>query len=238
MSKADTNFLARWTRRKQAVEAAEAAGEHLAAASEHKIPPTATAQPAEPPPANSVEGEEPENAEPLPRLEDLTAQSDLSAFLRKGIPETLRKAAMRRMWSLDPAIRDYVGPSEYAWDFNKPESIPGFGPMRQATKEMVASVFGIVRAKAEAAAEGIDEVEGAMPASAAEGEMRAGRSPAAAAAARASVPPSGPGASASPREGADDVAQNANPAGSSGGPQDQGSSNARINRHGGATPKR
>ncbi|TIU06806.1 MAG: DUF3306 domain-containing protein, partial [Mesorhizobium sp.] len=53
--------------------------------------------------------------EPLPRVEDLTAESDLSAFLRKGVPKMLKRAALRRMWSLDPAIRDHIGPSEYAW---------------------------------------------------------------------------------------------------------------------------
>ena len=36
---------------------------------------------------------------------------------------------MRKMWSLDPVIRDYVGPSEYAWDFNQPGSMAGFGAL-------------------------------------------------------------------------------------------------------------
>ena len=65
----------------------------------------------------------------LPSLEDLTADGDLSAFLREGVPAALRNAAMRKMWSLDPAIRDYVGLSEYAWDFNKPGAMTGFGPL-------------------------------------------------------------------------------------------------------------
>lgn len=65
--------------------------------------------------------------EDLPKVEDLTAESDISAFLQKGVPNALRAAALRRAWSLDPAIRDHVGPSEYAWDFNDPSSIPGFG---------------------------------------------------------------------------------------------------------------
>ena len=73
-----------------------------------------------------------EPAEPLPRLEDLTAESDLSAFLRKGVPKALKSAALRKMWSLDPAIRDYIGPSEYAWDFNQPGSMAGFGPLDDA----------------------------------------------------------------------------------------------------------
>jgi hypothetical protein len=29
----------------------------------------------------------------------------------------------------DPAIKNYVGPSENAWDFTNPNTIPGFGPI-------------------------------------------------------------------------------------------------------------
>src|SRR3546814_17956960 len=35
---------------------------------------------------------------PLPSLENLTAESDLTAFLREGVPESLKKAALRKMW--------------------------------------------------------------------------------------------------------------------------------------------
>jgi hypothetical protein len=33
------------------------------------------------------------------------------------------------MWSLDPAIRDHVGLAEYAWNFNQPGAMRGFGPL-------------------------------------------------------------------------------------------------------------
>src|SRR3546814_8421057 len=66
---------------------------------------------------------------PLPSLENLTAESDLTAFLREGVPESLKKAALRKMWLLDPAIRDHVGLADCTWDFNRPGSIPGFGPI-------------------------------------------------------------------------------------------------------------
>ena len=67
--------------------------------------------------------------EPLPSLDDITADGDLSAFLRSGVPTALKNAAMRKMWSLDPAIRDHVGLAEYAWDFNQPGTMAGFGPL-------------------------------------------------------------------------------------------------------------
>jgi hypothetical protein len=59
-------------------------------------------------------------------VESLTADSDFAAFLREEVPAALRNAALRRAWSLDPAIRDFVGPADYAWDFNAPGGVPGF----------------------------------------------------------------------------------------------------------------
>lgn len=142
MSGPNDSFLARWARRKEAVKAAEARPDHdpeksgIAPVSEAGEP----SAPAGSPPDDSIAAEAPE---PLPRIEELRADSDLSGFLRKGVPEALKAAALRRMWSLDPVIRDYVGPSEYAWDYNNPSSIPGFGPAGSVSsvKEMVSKVM-------------------------------------------------------------------------------------------------
>lgn len=123
MSAGEDNIFSRWSRRKQAErhDKAPAPGEEQAApeAVDFDVG-SADRQPPE---------EEHEADEPLPSLDDLTAQSDLSAFLRKGVPDALKSAALRKMWSLDPAIRDYIGPSENAWDFNQPGSMAGFGPL-------------------------------------------------------------------------------------------------------------
>jgi len=62
----------------------------------------------------------------LPKLDDLTATTDITAFLRKGVPESLRNAALRKSWALDPAIRNYVNPAlDYAYDWNTPGGVPG-----------------------------------------------------------------------------------------------------------------
>jgi hypothetical protein len=72
----------------------------------------------------------PEELAALPRLEDITPEMDLSVFMRSGVPVSLRNAALRRMWVLDPAIRDRVGDAlEYAYDWNIPGSVPGSGPL-------------------------------------------------------------------------------------------------------------
>ncbi|HEY5128785.1 MAG TPA: DUF3306 domain-containing protein [Bradyrhizobium sp.] len=62
----------------------------------------------------------------LPKLEDMTASTDITAFLRRGVPEHLRNAALRKSWALDPAIRNYVNPAlEYAYDWNTLGGVPG-----------------------------------------------------------------------------------------------------------------
>jgi hypothetical protein len=45
------------------------------------------------------------------------------------VPDDLARAALRRVWSLDHSIRDFVGLSENSWDFNAPGAMAGFGPI-------------------------------------------------------------------------------------------------------------
>jgi hypothetical protein len=51
----------------------------------------------------------------------------------------LARAALRRVWTADPAIRDHIGLSENSWDFNAPGSVPGFGPL-EMTDELRQAV--------------------------------------------------------------------------------------------------
>jgi hypothetical protein len=127
MSASDENVFARWSRRKQAVRRVEAPTRD----EEGQAPETAADVDAErPDPQLAVEPVAGEPPGALPSIEDLTAESDLSGFLRHGVPGALKNTALRKMWSLDPAIRDYIGPAEYAWDFNRPGSMAGFGPLK------------------------------------------------------------------------------------------------------------
>lgn len=103
------NLLLRWARLKQA---AKAAAEHEAPAD---LEPLATAAPIEP--------------VSLPSLESIGADTDVIAFLRAGVPAELTKLALRRAWTSDPAIRDFIGIAENQWDFNNPNGIPGFGQL-------------------------------------------------------------------------------------------------------------
>ena len=79
----------------------------------------------------------------LPSLDSITANSDIRAFLQRGVPAAMTRAALRRVWSADPAIRDFVGLSENSWDFNAPDSIPGFGSLSSAeVRRLATQLFG------------------------------------------------------------------------------------------------
>lgn len=105
------NPLSRWARLKQAAKAEEKA-ETAPAGSE----------------AAAV-GEELFDPASLPSIESIVGDTDIVAFLRTGVPAELTRAALRKAWTSDPAIRDFIGIAENQWDFNDPNAIPGFGPL-------------------------------------------------------------------------------------------------------------
>ncbi|MEA2871540.1 MAG: hypothetical protein QOH67_1516 [Hyphomicrobiales bacterium] len=128
----DEDFLKRWSRRKRDVAKAEQAP---APASE------ATAKAPESREADKAET--PFDPASLPPIESITALSDVTAFLRDGVPAELTRAALRHVWTADPAIRDFVGLAENAWDFTDPNAMPGFGPL-EATDEVRRMIARVV----------------------------------------------------------------------------------------------
>lgn len=140
----DDNFLNRWSRRKAAAKAeppAEAVREEAKQAGP-QIQPVPPPEPA----ADEVD------LSALPPLDSITSVTDITAFLKRGVPEALRTAALRKAWTSDPAIRDFIGLSENAWDFNDPAGIPGFGPLEMSAdqvRQMAAKLVGEVQEAAE-----------------------------------------------------------------------------------------
>jgi hypothetical protein len=80
----------------------------------------------------------------LPPIEAIDASTDIRVFLQPGVPVELARAALRRAWSADPAIRNFIGLAENAWDFNAPEGVPGFGPTlsSDAARRLLADAVG------------------------------------------------------------------------------------------------
>jgi hypothetical protein len=84
------------------------------------------------------------DAASLPPIESIEAGTDITAFMRSGVPSALRHAALRRAWSADPSIRDFVGLNENFWDAAGPDGISGFGDLDPNLdgKRMVSELFG------------------------------------------------------------------------------------------------
>jgi hypothetical protein len=104
--------------------------------------------------------------EDLPPIDAITADTDIRAFLKSRVPAELTRAALRRAWTNDPAIRDFIGIAENQWDFNDPTAIPGFG-LLQGTDDistLLEQAFGQLSELATAIAESPMAVEPPAPA--------------------------------------------------------------------------
>lgn len=109
-------FLRRWSRlkRESAVEpTARTEGETTDAAPPPRDPNSAPAV----------------DLSSLPTIDSISAESNVSAFLRAGVPGELTRAALRKAWTSDPTIRDFIGIAENQWDFNAEGAIAGFGSL-------------------------------------------------------------------------------------------------------------
>jgi hypothetical protein len=133
----EEDFLKRWTRRKRAVAEAEKPAS-IVVPEEDAV----STVPAEVTPVTGADAPVFDPAS-LPPIESITAVSDVTAFLRAGVPAELTRAALRRVWTADPAIRDFVGLAENAWDFTDPNAMPGFGPLESTdeVRRMIAQVI-------------------------------------------------------------------------------------------------
>jgi Protein of unknown function (DUF3306) len=122
-------FLQRWSRRKRA------SASHARMAEGPHNDGGASAPQGQPPTLN------PEN---LPPVEAIGAATDVRAFLRAGVPADLTRAALRRAWAADPAIRDFIGIADNQWDFTNPDGVPGFGLLKLTPdmERLVGELFG------------------------------------------------------------------------------------------------
>src|SRR3954453_8479928 len=110
-------FLARWSRLKRKpqaeeprVRADEVREEH---ASEHGSAPAPDGRP--------DKEQEAFDLAALPKIEEITGKTDLKMFMDARVPSELRSAALRRAWTLDPAIRDFIEIAENQYDWTAPD---------------------------------------------------------------------------------------------------------------------
>jgi hypothetical protein len=154
------DFLSRWSRRKSeanrsseaAIPADNTTQDSVVGSGVEKDAPTDDARPKDErtssaTPANhgvACRSEPMVDLASLPDIDSIAADTDITGFLKPGVPDDLRHAALRRAFAADPNIWNYIERAEYDWDFNAPESIPGFGPleMTQELRREVARLVG------------------------------------------------------------------------------------------------
>ncbi len=108
MADPEDPFLARWSRRKRDTRRDQPAPD---AEPERRDPDADAAAPAEDKPPADV-------AEPLPDIDSLDKTSDFTVFLKEGVPEAIRRKALRRLWRTDPVLANLDGLNDYDEDFS------------------------------------------------------------------------------------------------------------------------
>jgi hypothetical protein len=115
----DESRLSRWSRRK--VETRAGRGGAAPELQEEKDDlPVDAAEPGE------TGQEEPAAEIPppdLPDIDTLTADSDFTAFMKKGVPKALRRQALRKLWASDPVFNVIDGMEEYGEDYTDAASV-------------------------------------------------------------------------------------------------------------------
>jgi Protein of unknown function (DUF3306) len=123
MTDALSGRLARWSQRKAAArrgDALEPEADETAAA----VAPAEDQQVPDPTPeaANAATDSDAvaadEDLPNLPPIEELTFQSDYTVFLKKNVPEALRRAALRKLWQSDPVLANLDGLNDYDEDYH------------------------------------------------------------------------------------------------------------------------
>ena len=110
----DDDLFRRWSRRRRAVAEEEARA----------------ADPVPEPDPDAPEEVAPETPEEerlllerlkLPLPESLKAGDDFSIFMRAGVPEFLRRRALRMLWRSNPTLANLDGLNDYDIDYRSPE---------------------------------------------------------------------------------------------------------------------
>ncbi len=107
--------LSRWSQRK-------------AAARRGALPKETAPEPQRDEPAAEPSASEEKPAEDLaklPPVEELTAESDFTVFLRENVPEAIKRAALRKLWGSDPVLANLDGLNDYDEDYNLANSVVG-----------------------------------------------------------------------------------------------------------------
>jgi hypothetical protein len=161
MTDEDEGRLTRWSRRKRQEQQGRRGGAAPAAVA--SVDPAFTPAPGEAglpaavpvDDAGEAEAVDEEAVKDLPPVDSLDKDSDYTPFLNAGVPGKLARAALRKLWSSDPAFNIRDGLDDYDEDFTIIEAMKGALEDKLGDgKDKVAKAD-----EADAAEEGVEEVE-------------------------------------------------------------------------------
>jgi len=132
----EKSFLSRWSQRKREAEEEAAAGAVEApqgGAGPQRVAATDTAGiPAADDDADRVDPRD------LPDIDTLDASSDFSVFMKNGVPQILKRRALRKLWHVDPAFSFHDGLTDYNLDYTDAATVvPNLKTIYQVGKGMV-----------------------------------------------------------------------------------------------------
>lgn len=121
MSAKDTTPLRRWSERKAKARREETPAGAAAPGQEtvEEIVEQTVEEIVEP--AESEESLPAEVAEQLPDIDSLDKDSDYTVFMGEGVPEHLKRLALRKLWLSDPVLANVDGLVDYGEDFTVAE---------------------------------------------------------------------------------------------------------------------
>ena len=108
MARTDEKFIGRWSRLKQKRRRREPGP--------GDVPKDESARP-EPADAQPAAAEEETAALDLPDIETLDKDSDFTVFMKEGVPEALKRQALRKLWRSDPVFAVIDGLDDYDDDY-------------------------------------------------------------------------------------------------------------------------
>ncbi len=94
----------------------------------------------------------------LPPIESLSKESDYTLFMREGVPEEARTAALRKLWRSDPAFTEPFPFEMHMEDYNKT-----FVPINAATDTLYRAGLGYLFDDDKAKAGTTESREGGSP---------------------------------------------------------------------------
>ena len=121
MADPKNGFIERCSRRKRTARrprAEEGQADQTAQA------PAAAGPEVEPPagPPSEAAGD-PEVVARLPDLDSLDDASDFSVFLKEGVPDVIRRKALRKLWRVNPVLANLDGLNDYDEDYTVSEAL-------------------------------------------------------------------------------------------------------------------